>query len=247
MIARRGSGWLASTLLLGVCVALAAFVTVQVQMETPGLAPSGSGEAPPLAVLPAQHSYAMAPVEDFTSILERPLFSPSRRPPAEGVVATAAPELGLQVTLVGVIISSEEQIAIVRLEDATSFARLSVGDNFQGWTLDSIEPNRPMCASPTLVKTAKFGSAIRVSRLNSPRVFMPISTTARVCRASSRSNVCGSPIRLLKFPFEISVFGFGAKTLAAISLVVVLPALPATHTTLGSIFRRQARAMSPYA
>ena len=40
------------------------------------------------------------------------------------------------------IISSEEQIAIVRLKDATSFARLSVGDSFQGWVLDSIEPSR---------------------------------------------------------------------------------------------------------
>ncbi len=142
MIARRGSGWLVSTLLLGVCLALAAFVYAQVQMEVPEPAPSGIGEVPPLAVLPAQANYAMAPVEDFSAILERPLFSPTRRPPAEGVVATAASEPELQVTLVGVIISSDEQIALVRLKDATRFARLSVGDSFQGWTLDSIEPSR---------------------------------------------------------------------------------------------------------
>jgi len=108
----------------------------------PEPAPSGRGEAPPLAMLPAQVDYAMAPVEDFSAILDRPLFSPIRRPPAEGAVATAASEPELQVTLVGVIISSEEQIALVRLKDATRFARLSVGDNFQGWTLDSIEPSR---------------------------------------------------------------------------------------------------------
>lgn len=142
MIARRGSGWLASTLLLGVCLALAAFVYVQVLAEAPGPAPSDGGETPPLAALPARPSYAMAPVEDFSEILERPLFSPTRRPPAQGVAATAAPEPELQVTLVGVIISSEEQIAIVRLKDAGRFARLSVGDSFQGWILDSIEPSR---------------------------------------------------------------------------------------------------------
>ena len=142
MIARRGSGWLASTLLLGVCLALAAFVYVQVLAEAPGPAPSGGGETPPLAALPARPSYAMAPVEDFSEILERPLFSPTRRPPAQGVAATAAPEPELQVTLVGVIISSEEQIAIVRLKDAGRFARLNVGDSFQGWILDSIEPSR---------------------------------------------------------------------------------------------------------
>ena len=31
MIARRGSGWLASTLLLGLCLVLAAFVYLQLQ------------------------------------------------------------------------------------------------------------------------------------------------------------------------------------------------------------------------
>ena len=142
MIARRGSGWLASTLLLGLCLVLAAFVYLQLQREAPGPAPSGGGATPPLAALPAQPSYAMAPVEDFSSILERPLFSPTRRPPAQGVVSAAAPEPELQVTLVGVIISSEEQIAIVRLKDAGRFARLSVGDSFQGWILASIEPSR---------------------------------------------------------------------------------------------------------
>ena len=143
MIPRRGSGWLASTLLLGFCLALAAFVYVQVQREAPEPAPSGRGDAtPPLAALPDQPSYTMAPVEEFAAIQERPLFSPTRRPPVQGAAAAAAPEPELQVTLVGVIISSEEQIAIVRLKDAGRFARLSVGDSFQGWILDSIEPSR---------------------------------------------------------------------------------------------------------
>jgi general secretion pathway protein N len=143
MIARRGSGWLVSTLLLGFCLALAAYVYGQVQMEAPGPAPpAGGGETPALAALSAQPRYAMAPVADFSAILERPLFSPTRRPPAEGAVAAVASEPELQVTLVGVIISSEEQIAIVRPNDESRFARLSVGDSFQGWTLDSIEPSR---------------------------------------------------------------------------------------------------------
>jgi general secretion pathway protein N len=142
MMARRRSGWLVSTLLLGVCVALAAFVYDQVRMEALGPAPSGGGETPPLAALPDQPSYAMAPVEDFSMVLERPLFSPTRRPPPAGTVAAVTSEPELQLTLVGVIISSEEQIAIVRLQDASRFVRLSVGDSFQGWMLDSIEPSR---------------------------------------------------------------------------------------------------------
>ncbi|MHA1152893.1 MAG: hypothetical protein ACTSQ7_09565 [Alphaproteobacteria bacterium] len=142
MIARRGSGWLTPTLWLGVCLALAALVYVQAGMEARGPAPSGGGETPPLAALPAQPYYEMASLEDFSAILERPLFSPTRRPPVQGVAAVDAPESRIQVTLVGVIIASEEQIAIVRLSDASRFARLSVGDSFQGWILETIEPSR---------------------------------------------------------------------------------------------------------
>lgn len=147
MIARRGSGWMTSTLLLGVCLALAAFVYGQMQTPPPGPAPwsgpgGGNGEAPPLPALPAQPRYALGPVEDFSEVLDRPLFSPTRRPPAEGAVAIASSEPELEVTLVGVIISSEEQIAIVKPKDGSRFLRLSVGDSFQGWTLDSIEPSR---------------------------------------------------------------------------------------------------------
>ncbi len=143
MIARRGSGWLASTLLLGVCLALAALVYAQVRTEAPGVAPSGGGGGtPPLAALPAQPSYALAPLDDFSAILERPLFSPTRRPPAQDEAAAPTPDSKLQVTLVGVIISSEEQIAIVRLKDASRFVRLGVGDSFQGWTVYAIEPSR---------------------------------------------------------------------------------------------------------
>ena len=143
MIARRRSGWLTSTLLLGLCLALAAFVYEQAGIEAPGPPPpTGGGEAPRLAALSAQPNYTKAPLAEFSAVLERPLFSPTRRPPAEGTVPEAAPEAELQVTLVGVIISSEEQIAIVRPKDASRFARLSVGDSFQGWTLASIEPKR---------------------------------------------------------------------------------------------------------
>jgi hypothetical protein len=143
MIARRGSGWLTSTLLLGVCIALASVVYGQLRMTPPKPAPGGGdGEAPALAALPAQPRYTLAPAEDFSEVLERPLFSPTRRPPAEGTVAAPDSEPTLEVTLMGIIISSEEQIAIVKPKGGGGFLRLSVGDSFQGWAVESIEPNR---------------------------------------------------------------------------------------------------------
>ena len=142
MIARRGSGWLAPTLLLGICLALAAVVYGQVRTERPVPIAAMGGPAAPLPALPGQLSFAMPAAETFSGILERPLFSPTRRPPAEGTVTieSSAPEL--EVTLVGVIISAEERIAILKPTDGARFARLSLGDSFHGWILESIEPDR---------------------------------------------------------------------------------------------------------
>ena len=44
--------------------------------------------------------------------------------------------------MVGIIISSEEQIAIIKPKGGSQFMRLSEGDSYQGWTLETIEPDR---------------------------------------------------------------------------------------------------------
>ena len=142
MIARRGSGWLAPALMLGVCAALAWTVYREIQLGAPEPAEVAGGQVPPLPDLPAEPSFVMAPAESFSAILERPLFSPTRRPPAEGTVTLESAEPELEVTVVGIIISSEEQIAIIKPKGESRFVRLSEGDSFQGWTLETIEPDR---------------------------------------------------------------------------------------------------------
>ncbi len=92
MIARRGSGWLAPALMLGVCAALAwtvyreIRVGREIQVGAPEPVEAAGGQAPPLPDLPAEPSFVMAPAESFSAILERPLFSPTRRSPAKGTV-----------------------------------------------------------------------------------------------------------------------------------------------------------------
>ena len=148
MIARRGSGWLAPALMLGVCAALAWTVYREIrlgreiQLGAPVPVEVAGGQAPPLPDLPADPSFVMAPAESFSAILERPLFSPTRRPPAEGTVTIESAEPELEVTVVGIIISSEEQIAIIKPKGESRFVRLSEGDSFQGWILETIEPDR---------------------------------------------------------------------------------------------------------
>ena len=142
MIARRGSGWLAPALMLGVCAALAWTIYREFQVAAPEPVEAAGGRAPPLPDLPAGPSFVMAPAGSFSAILERPLFSPTRRPPAEGTVTIESAEPELEVTVVGIIISSEEQIAIIKPKGGSQLVRLSEGDSFQGWTLETIEPDR---------------------------------------------------------------------------------------------------------
>ncbi len=141
MIARRGSGWLAPALMLGVCAALAWTVYREIQVGAPVPVEAAGRPAPPLPDLPAEPSFVMAPAESFSAILERPLFSPTRRQPATGTVTIESAEPELEVKVVGIIISSQEQIVIIKPKGSAQLVRLREDDSFQGWILETIEPD----------------------------------------------------------------------------------------------------------
>ncbi|OPZ61646.1 MAG: hypothetical protein BWY85_02343 [Firmicutes bacterium ADurb.Bin506] len=71
----------------------------------------------------------------------------------------------------------------------------------------------------------------------SPIARMAISATATSCPISSLSRVKGRPISLFMLPSVASTDLPAPSTAAIISLVVVLPALPVTPTTLAGIVR----------
>jgi len=89
------------------------------------------------------------PLTQLSVTRERPIFSPSRRPPPAAVAAEPAavkapparkrePEPP-QLVLVGTIASDEEGFGIF-LDQSTKMAlRLKVGDDYQGWKLRAIQ------------------------------------------------------------------------------------------------------------
>jgi hypothetical protein len=104
-------------------------------VATPERAPSGNPLwAIPLATLSTTH--------------ERPIFSPSRRPPPPAVVpvpevkAPPPPESPTaerpQLSLVGTIASSDQSFGIFLDQATKSPLRLKVGEDFQGWKLRSV-------------------------------------------------------------------------------------------------------------
>jgi hypothetical protein len=89
------------------------------------------------------------PLRVLTATRERPLFSPSRRPPAPPVVAALAPPPPVAVakapepdhpplTIVGTIVGGGDAIAVF-IEQATSnVIRLHTGQDHQGWVLRAV-------------------------------------------------------------------------------------------------------------
>ena len=74
----------------------------------------------------------------LTATRERPIFSPTRRPPPlPPVQVTAAPSFDLRpkFSLIGAISGEHESIAILQDETTKVIIRLRTGESHSGWTL----------------------------------------------------------------------------------------------------------------
>jgi general secretion pathway protein N len=114
--------------------------TVRAGAPPPVSAPERAQSANPLWAVP---------LTQLSATRDRPIFSPSRRPPPVAVAAEPAivkapstrkkePEAP-QLALVGTIASDEEGFGIFLDRSTKTAIRLKVGDDYQGWTLRTIE------------------------------------------------------------------------------------------------------------
>jgi general secretion pathway protein N len=107
----------------------------QAQASSPPTA-SASAQASPLAALP---------LDRFPVTRERPLFSPARRPappppPSAMTVIPKLPPAPPSLTLLGVVMDSEEARAIVQI--ANEVRRLRMGEEVSGWKVTQIEARK---------------------------------------------------------------------------------------------------------
>lgn len=88
----------------------------------------------PLSVLP--------PIEALTETIERPLFREDRRPPTveEEEQEVTDVESGL-FTLVGIIVSPKQRLALVKVRGSQDVLQLSEGQQANGWTVLQISAN----------------------------------------------------------------------------------------------------------
>lgn len=134
---RRG----AAVGLAALCCALAGIVAVELGGEAGGSTPPPLATAPlrPLPPLPA--AFDLPPLASYAEVAERPLFSPARRKPPE---AAGQDLLGKSSSfvLVGIVISGSGRVALVQHGQPAEMARLGEGQAVEGWTLQSILPDR---------------------------------------------------------------------------------------------------------
>jgi hypothetical protein len=106
------------------------------------------------------------PLTALSGTRDRPIFSPSRRPPAPAVGPAAAPKVAAapkprererpQLNLVGTIASGEEGFGIFMDQSTKAALRLKVGEDYQGWKLRSVQGREAILEKDQLVYTLEL-------------------------------------------------------------------------------------------
>jgi len=89
---------------------------------------------------------AAQPLDQLSTTLDRPLFSPSRRPPApppppvvQASAPPAPPPPPPDLVLFGVVMDGEGARAVVRAGADKKLVRAQIGDEIDGWKVSQIE------------------------------------------------------------------------------------------------------------
>jgi hypothetical protein len=133
-------------LLAGGCVAVGALLAVELEWLS-----RDEVVAPPsrLAAVPRQETapstFRMPPLASLREVVDRPLFSESRRPaPAE---ASKEPTAKLpNLTLVGIFLSADRRQALVERGQPPRVEWISERQALEGWTVETIGPDRIILA-----------------------------------------------------------------------------------------------------
>ncbi len=135
-----------------VIAAMAGFSLTGAIAQAPPAAEShdSTAQASPLRErLPGANPLWGVPLSSLTATNERPIFSPSRRPPAPPAPPIAAAEAPpppsppppepCPFTLVGTALGEPQNVAVLLNQTTRSVIRLHVGEMASGWSLRSVD------------------------------------------------------------------------------------------------------------
>ncbi len=108
------------------------------------------------------------PIDAFAETAARPLFMATRRPPEpEEEEVETEPVAGARLnlfSLLGVVISADERVALVTRRRGGEFLRLVVGQSVDGWLVVTIEPDSMTLSRGDTTEVLKLTDAARPKR-----------------------------------------------------------------------------------
>lgn len=138
--------------LLSLIVVLAIAAVLQWQgwpPEPPPAPAAGTVELPEPSARPSIALDETRTADDYLSVTERPLFLPDRRPPAdepsadvETDAATAEQLAGLDVNAILIQSPNAATVWLVPPAQRNSLVKKRLGDDYEGWAITAIEPDR---------------------------------------------------------------------------------------------------------
>jgi len=189
----------------GFC-ALAAATTPPAALEGPeaALNPGAMGADPERPAVPSAREQATGnplwaiPLRVLTATRERPLFSPSRRPPAPPVVAAPPPPRPAPVakpaepdhpllTIVGTIVSENDGIGVFIDQATNEVIRLHTGQDYSGWTLRSVQGRETMFEKDSRKATLALPAATATATATTPSpagVTLPVQAAVPIPAAA---------------------------------------------------------------
>jgi hypothetical protein len=97
-----------------------------------------TASAPPLPEAPVLD---MRDEASYALVIERPLFTQSRRPAQVAPQAVAA-ESSVGLTLLGVVMKATRSLALIRAGEGTPAVKAEVGQEVAGWQLTMVAPTQ---------------------------------------------------------------------------------------------------------
>jgi len=132
------------------CAILAVVLVVELTTEDEV---ADVGKAPPVKLRPGepaqedetQYGFVMPAQHTYAEVSERPLFLRSRRPlPPELETSEEPPAQTSRAAFVlsGVILTDTQRMALLQTQSSPKIARVEEGQEYEGWTVEAIHPNR---------------------------------------------------------------------------------------------------------
>jgi hypothetical protein len=144
-----------ATLLALLCAGLGAALWIELRdmPESVLIAEASGAPGVPEPAAPEEPDPAVPPLAVYATVIERPLFSPTRRPPPAPQPAEAGPARMQGMTLKGIVLSPHRRISLIETAGAgLTPQRIAEGERVQGWSLKAVQPDHVVLRQGEVVR-----------------------------------------------------------------------------------------------